>query len=154
MEANAIQGSACLEGGNVYIIQPADGFGATKAVHRAELLDSNELVPTTENPAMIADSDQDAEPLSAISEVYSGASSSSDSEDELEVIAVDWLVKEVVPETRTNDAVEPDKHDRGPYDDAHTCDERTPVVQTEDRGRGLRRSTRITAGHASSASRK
>ena len=137
---------SCLEGGNVYIIQPADGFGATNAVHRAELLDSNELVPTTENPAMIADSDQEAEPLTAISDEHSGTSSSSDSEDELGVIALDRLVKEVVPETRMNDAVEPEKHDRGPYDAAQTDDERTPVVQTEDGRRELRRSTRISAG--------
>jgi len=36
---------SCLEGGNVYIIQPAGGFGATKA----ELLDSKEMVPNNEN---------------------------------------------------------------------------------------------------------
>ena len=137
---------SCLEGCNVYSIQPADGFEATKAVHISELLDSNELVPTTENPAMVTDSDQEAEPLSENSDVHSDASSSSDSEDELEVIAVDWLVKEVVPETRMNDAVEPDKQDRLPYGAAQTGDERTPVVQTEDRGRELRRSMRITAG--------
>ena len=138
---------SCLEGFNVYIIQPADGFGTTKSVHKAELLDSNELAPTTENPTMITDSDQEAEPLTSISDVHSGTSSSSDSDDELEVIALDRLVKEVVPETRMNDAVEPEKQDRGPYDAAQTDDERTPVVQAEDGRRELRRSTRITAGH-------
>ena len=49
---------SCLDGSNVYIIQPADGFGATKSVHRVELLNSNELVPAIENPAMITDSDR------------------------------------------------------------------------------------------------
>ena len=135
---------SCLDGGNVYIIQPADGFGGTKAVHRAELLNSNELVPATENPAMIADSDQEAEPLTAISDVHSVASSSSDSE--LEVIDVDRLVKEVVPETRMNDAVEPDEPDREPHDAVLIEDKRTPAVHAEDGRHELRRSTRITAG--------
>ena len=135
---------SCLDGGNVYIIQTADGFGPTKAVHRAELLNSNELVPATENPAMIADSDQEAEPLTAISDVHSVASSSSDSE--LEVIDVDRLVKEIVPETRMNDAVEPDEPDREPHDAVLIEDNRTPAVHAEDGRHGLRRSTRITAG--------
>ena len=135
---------SCLDGGNVYIIQPADGFGGTKAVHRAELLNSNELVPATENPAMIADSDQEAEPLTAISDVHSVASSSSDSE--LEVIDVDRLVKEVVPETRMNDAVEPDEPDREPHDAVLIEDNTTPAVHAEDGRYELRRSTRITAG--------
>ena len=135
---------SCLNGGNVYIIQPADGFGGTKAVHRAELLHSNELVPATENPAMIADSDLEAEPLTAISDVHSVASSSSDSE--LEVIDVDRLVKEVVPETRMNDAVEPDEPDREPHDAVLIEDKRTPAVHAEDGKHELRRSTRITAG--------
>ena len=135
---------SCLDGGNVYIIQPADGFGPTKAVHRAELLNSNELVPATENPAMIADSDQEAEPLTAISDVHSVASSSSDSE--LEVIDVDRLVKEIVPETRMNDAVEPDEPVREPHDAVLIEDNRTPAVHAEDGRHELRRSTRITAG--------
>ena len=135
---------SCLDGGNVYIIQPADGFGGTQAVHRAELLNSNELVPATENPAMIADSDQEAEPLTSISDVHSVASSSSDSE--LEVIDVDRLVKEVVPETRMNDAVEPDEPDREPHDAVLIEDKRTPAVHAEDGIHELRRSTRITAG--------
>ena len=93
---------------------------------------------------MIADSDQEAEPLIAISDVHAVASSSSDSE--LEVIAVDRLVKEVVPETCMNDAVEPDEPDREPHDSALIEDKRTPAVYAEDGRRELRRSTRITAG--------
>ena len=113
-------------------------------LYTAELLNSKELVPATENPAMIADSDLEAEPLTAISDVHSGASSSSDSE--LEVIAVDRLVKEVVPETRMNDAGEPDEPDREPHDAALIEDKRTPVVHAEDGRRELRRSPRISAG--------
>ena len=53
----------CLEGGNVYINQPADGFGATKAVRRAELLDNKEMVPNNENTELPRDDNQVATTL-------------------------------------------------------------------------------------------
>ena len=77
--------SSCLDGGIVYIVQPAGGFRSTKAVHRAELFDSKKLVPTTENPAMISYDDQDSEPTSPVSSTHSHASSSSDSDSEFTV---------------------------------------------------------------------
>ena len=67
MRGNLLHTRFCVGGGNVYIIQPTDGFGSTKAVYRAELLDSKELVPTTENPAMTSDDNQDSEPRAPVS---------------------------------------------------------------------------------------
>ena len=42
-----VRGNLLLDGNNVYSIQP-------------ELLDSKELVPTTENPAVVSDDNQDS----------------------------------------------------------------------------------------------
>ena len=97
---------SCLEGGNVYIIQPADGFGATKAVHRAELLDSKEMVPNKENTELPSDDNQVATTLPT----DSNSSMSSDSAEDLDIVRL----QRVVP--RVDDAVNQEEHGGRPPD--------------------------------------
>ena len=97
----------------MYIIQPTDGHGSTKAVHQTELLDSKELVPTTENPAMNSDDDQNSESRAPVSSAHSNASSPSDYEDELELIDVARPLMTHTPQVAPDDVIESNTQDRG-----------------------------------------
>ena len=118
---------SCLEGGNVYIIQPADGFGVTKAVHRAEMLDSKEMVPNNENTELPSDDNQEAVALPT----DSNSSMSSDSEEDLDIVRF----RGIVP--RVDDAVNQGEHG-GQLPDT--------VGTTDNERQDVRRSVRTTAG--------